>query len=291
MHEIVIRTSHPQPVGEHFSPARLVRTLWANRGLISSFASRELMERHKGAILGVGWNILSPLLTLAVFTIVFGYMFGMRWERGNLPPHLDFPLTFFCGQALFAVFAESASRAPTLVSGRPNLVRKVVFPLEILPVTVVWAGVMHALISLAILLVLLVGFTGTLHWQTMFLPLVLVPLVMLSLGVTWVLSAIGVFLRDVRHIVIVLVQLLMFMTPLFYRLDRLEHLPENLAFIRGIIEHNPLHVIVENGRRVVLWGEMPQWGALGVVTVFSAAVMVLGHGVFAMLRRSMADVH
>ncbi len=148
MHELVIRTSRPPPIGEHFNPVGLVRTLWSNRGLISSFASRELMERHKGALLGVGWNILNPLLTLLVFTIVFGYIFGTRWERGNLPPHLDFPLTFFCGQALFAVFAESANLAPTLVSGRPNLVRKEVFPLEVLPVTVVWAGVIHALISL-----------------------------------------------------------------------------------------------------------------------------------------------
>ncbi len=290
MSEVVIRSASAVPLLAHVHPVMLARSLWANRELIRNFASRELLERHKGALLGVGWNILSPLLQLAVFTVVFGYIFGSRWNKGDLPAHLDFPLTFFAGQCVFQVFAECASRAPTLVSGRPNLVRKVVFPLEILPVTVVYAAVVHALISIGLLLVVLciAGGFGMLRWQIALLPLVLVPLVMWSAGVAWALAAIGAFIRDVRHVVVVAVQLLMFLTPLFYQIDRI---PEEQTAIRWCIEHNPLSVLVENARRVLLWGEWPQWAALGWVTLLGAVVMIGGHGLFSVMRRSMADVH
>ncbi|MBY0311173.1 MAG: ABC transporter permease [Phycisphaerales bacterium] len=290
MSEVVIRSASPQPVREHVDPLKLLATLWTHRELISSFASRELLERHMGALLGIGWNILSPLLQLAVFTVVFGYIFGSRWNKGELPPHLDFPLTFFAGQCVFQVFAEAASRAPTLVSGKPNLVRKVVFPLEILPVTVVYAALVHAAVAIGLLLIVLVigaGF-GALKWTVLLFPLVLVPLAMWSLGIAWALSAIGAFIRDVRHIVVVLVQLLMFLTPLFYQIDRI---PPEQRVIRWSIEHNPMSILVESARRVLLWGEMPSWVGLGWVTLLGAIVMLAGYALFSMMRRSMADAH
>lgn len=290
MTPLVIRTSTPPPLAEHLSPLRLCRSLWANRQLIASFSSRELLERHKGALLGVAWNVLSPLLTLAVYTVVFGYIFGQRWDRGDLPKHFDFPLVFFAGHIFFHVFAESANRAPVLVSGRPNLVRKVVFPLEILPVTVVWSGVIHALLSVGLLLAVLglVTMGRGLHWHILLAPLVFVPLILISVGVSWFLSAIGVFLRDMRHIILVITQLLMFSTPLFYSVERI---PPERVYLRWFIEHNPLSVIVESGRRVLLWGELPNFWALGGATVFGLLVAIAGHAVFSALRRSMADVH
>lgn len=290
MSDVVIRSASPQPLREHLDPLKLLASLWLHRELIASFASRELLERHKGALLGIGWNILSPLLQLGVFTIVFGYIFASRWNKGDLPTNLDFPLTFFAGQCVFQVFAEAASRAPTLVSGKPNLVRKVVFPLEILPVTVVYAALVHAMVSIGLLLVVLVvaaGF-GALRWTIVLFPLVLVPLAMWSMGIAWALSAIGAFIRDVRHVVTVLVQLLMFLTPLFYQIDRIP--PEQRA-IRWCIEHNPLSILVESARRVLLWGELPSWIDLGWVTALGAVVMLAGHGLFSAMRRSMADAH
>jgi lipopolysaccharide transport system permease protein len=290
MSELVIRTSTPPGLGEHFSPVGLMRSIWTHRRLIGNFASRELSERHKGAMLGMAWNVLNPLLTLAVYTVVFGYIFGQRWDKGNLPDKLDFPLTFFAGNILFHVFVEAANRAPTLVSGKSNLVRKVVFPLEILPVAAVWAGCVQALITTALLLAVLglVGGLSLLHWQIVLLPVVMLPLVMISLGTAWALSAVGVFIRDLRHVVVVCTQLLMFMTPLFYKVDRI---PESHPWLRAIIEHNPMSVIVESGRRVLLWGEAPDWIALQWTIVFGAAVMLGGHFVFSAMRRSMADVH
>lgn len=290
MRDLVIRTSTPPGMGEHFSPVGMVRSIWEHRRLIGNFASRDLAERHKGALLGMGWNFLSPLLTLAVYTIVFGYIFGQRWDKGNLPDKLDFPLTFFAGNILFHIFAECANRGPTLVSGKPNLVRKVVFPLEILPVAAVWSACVQAIITAALLLVVLalVGGIGALHWHIVLFPVVMLPLVMISIGVAWALSAIGVFLRDLRHVVVVCTQLLMFMTPLFYKVDRI---PEQYPWLRAIIEHNPMSVIVESGRRILLWGEMPDWVALQWTIVFGAGVMLIGHFIFSAMRRSMADVH
>lgn len=290
MPEMVIRSSAPPPVGEHLAPLRLAATLWRHRGLIRGFAGREVLERHKGALLGVGWNIASPLLALGVYTLVFGYIFGQRWDRGNLPPHLDFPLTYFAGAALYGVFAEAMGRGPTLVSGRPNLVRKVVFPLEILPVTAVYAGLIHALVSIGVLLVVLAGVTAGsgLHPSVLLLPLVLIPLALLSVGAAWLLAAVGVFLRDLRPITAVVTQLLMFCTPLFYSVERV---PAEHPWLRAVIEHNPLSVIVDSGRRVLLWGEPPDWGRLGWTTLLALAVALGGHAVFSMLRRSMADVH
>lgn len=292
MAAVVIRSATPPALGKHLSPGRLVRSVWEHRGLIRSFAGREIAERHKGALLGVGWNILSPLLSLAVFTVVFGYIFGQRWGRGNppLPDALDFPLTFFAGNLLFHVFAECAGRGPTLVSGRPNLVRKVVFPLEVLPVAAAWSAGVQAVITAGVLLVVLaaVGGIKMLHWQIVLFPVVMVPLMMMSVGVAWGLAAVGVFVRDLRHVVVVLTQLLMFMTPLFYRVDeKLDGHP----FLRSLIEHNPMSVIVESGRRVLLWGETPDWVALQWTTIFGAAVMLGGWFVFSAMRRSMADVH
>lgn len=285
---MVIRSPAPPPTLGALSPLSILRALFRHRALIWSFSSRELLERHKGAVLGVAWNVLSPLLQLGVYTAIFGYVFGTRWERGNLPPHIDFPLVFFAGHTLFHVFAESANRAPTLISGRSNLVRKVVFPLEILPVTVVLSSLVYALISTAIMLAILLAFTGSVPWTAVLMPLVYLPLVMLAAGMGWMLSAAGVFLRDVRHIVQVLTQLLMFATPLFYKLDRL---PADKRWIGTLIELNPMTTIVESGRRLMLWGEMPDWSRLAMETLFAAIIMQLGWLVFAKLRPMMADVH
>lgn len=286
MSQLVIRTSRRPPLSSSLSPLALAGMMSRHRDLIRGFAARELLERHKGAILGVAWNILNPLLTLVIYTAVFGYIFGTYWGRGDLPRRLDFPLVFFVGHTLFHVFAETANRAPTLVSNRPNLVRKVVFPLEILPVTIVLSSLVYAAIALGICLLVLFIAKGSVPVRALLLPVVLLPLIMLSLGTGWFLAAVGVFLRDVRHIVQVLTQMLMFMTPIFYQAN--ERIPPGL---RGLIEANPLTTIVENGRRALLWDEPLQWWRLGAVTVASAVVMQAGYAFFMTMRRGMADVH
>lgn len=290
MSEMVIRSARPEPMLTYLSPLAPIRTIVVHRELIWNFAARELLERHKGAILGVAWNIINPLLTLAIYTMVFGYIFGTRWDRGggSIPARLDFPLVFLTGHTLFHVFGECANRAPTMVSGRSNLVRKVVFPIEVLPVTAVVSSLVYAMIALAIVALTLLISTGGVPASAVCLPVLCVPLVMLALGASWFLSAVGVFVRDMRHIVQVLTQLLMFMTPIFYKVDRL---PEDARWIGVIVNANPLSVIVENGRRALLWNEPLEWGKLAMVTVFAVIVMQAGYAFFMATRRGMADVH
>lgn len=288
MSQITIRTSTPRPALGHLNVAEMLAVFVRHRALIAGFAARDVFERHKGALLGVGWNVLQPLLQLAIYTAVFGFVFGSRWGKGKLPEHFDFPVTLFAGLAVFSVFSETVGRAPVSVSSRPNLVRKVVFPVEILPVTVVAAALVHMAISVGLLLAIVLGLTGSVPATAVAFPAVVAPLVMMSLGAAWSLGALGVFVRDVRQIVVVLTQLLMFTTPLFFPLERI---PEQYPTIRWLVTHNPLSIIVENARRTLVWGEWPAWEHLGAVSVFAAVVMVGGWAFFSACRRGMADVH
>jgi lipopolysaccharide transport system permease protein len=284
MNEVVVRSSVAEPLGTYLSPVHLARTLWSHRELIRQFVGREILERHKGAYLGVAWNVLSPVLQLAVYSVIFGFVLKGHWERTFIDPRIDFTLLFLVGHTLFHFFAEVANRSPALVASRANLVRKVVFPTEIMPVVIVVSGLVYVGIMFA-LLVVVVGVVGkTFVWTSVFLPVVVVPLVMLALGTGWFLASLGVFVRDLRQVVPVLTMLLMFATPVFYAPERL---PEELRFVA---ELNPLAVIVENGRRVMIWGEMPRWGALGAVTVLSAMVMQGGYAWYMKSKRGLADV-
>lgn len=258
--------------------------------LIWQFASRELLERHKGAMLGVIWNVLSPLLTLSVYTFVFGFVLNVRWENrgGNawsdMDPHLSFALILFCGHAVAHLFTESVSRAPMIIAGRPNLVRKVVFPLEILPVSVIVAGLVTLGVSIAILCICVLGFTGKIYATAPLALVVLIPLLMLTAGASWMLASLGVFLRDVRNVVQVAVHVLVFMSAVFYPIERV---PERW---QPVVYYNPLAVIIENVRRPLLWGEMPQWDRLAWVTLLGLVVMQAGYAWFMHTKRGMADV-
>lgn len=290
MSEVAIRSPHGPALGTYLNPISMASGLWRMRDLIWQFASRELLERHKGAMLGVVWNVLSPLLTLGVYTFVFGFVLNVRWEqRGGqawegMNPHVSFALILFCGHAFAHLFTESVSRAPMLVAGRPNLVRKVVFPLEILPVSVLTASVVTFAVSAAILLVLTFALTGRIPITAPLTLLPMIPLLMLSLGCSWYLASLGVFLRDIRNVVQVVVHMITFMSAVFYPIERV---PETW---RHLVYYNPLAVIIESGRRTLLWGELPDFNRLAWVTLLSVIVMQLGYIWFMRTKRGMADV-
>lgn len=290
MSEVAIRSPRSPGVGAYLNPLGLLAALAVRADLIWQFASRELLERHKGAMLGVAWNILSPLLTLSVYTFVFGFVLKVRWENKGghawqgIDPHLSFALTFFCGHALAHLFVECVGRAPTVIASRPNLVRKVVFPLEILPVSVLVAGLVTLAVSVGILLVCSLVFAGRIPPTAPLFVVPVVPLVMLALGASWFLASLGVFLRDVRNVVQVLVQVVVFMSAVFYPIQRV---PEGW---QPLVRYNPLAVIIENGRRTLLWGEWPEWQRLAWVTLLAFVVMQAGYAWFMRTKRGMADV-
>jgi lipopolysaccharide transport system permease protein len=262
----------------------MARNLWGYRDLLRQFTRREVLGRYKGSYLGILWSFLTPFLMLAVYTFVFSVVFGARWGNSSSESRVEFALTLFCGLIAFNVFSECISRAPELIVDNPNYVKKVVFPLEILPVSVLGAALIHSLISLVILITGILVFMGTVSWTLAYLPLAYLTLVGLCLGLGWFLAALGVFIRDIGYMVGIVVQVLFFVTPIFFPISAVP------PFFQPILLLNPLSAVVENFRRVIIWGQPPDWPWWGVATAVSTLVMVAGYTWFMKLKRAFADV-
>jgi lipopolysaccharide transport system permease protein len=287
MSELTIRSARPIPWGDLLSLPAMVRALWRYRDLVRQFTVREVMVRHKGTSLGLLWAVVQPLLVLAIYTFVFGFVFQNRWSHLRGPDWANFPLNFFAGYLIFGVFSDCVNRSPSLITEHPNLVRKVVFPLEILPLTCCGAGLVYFFISLALLIVVTFILTLSIPWTIVLFPLALVPLIMLSLGVSWLFASLGAFIRDFKQVVPVLTQLMFFVTPVFYDVSAIKEPYQQ------IIRLNPMTTIVQFGRKTLMWGQVPtgeDWASLGVVTALALAVMIGGYAWFAKSKRGLADV-
>lgn len=277
-------TARSASVLHYLNPIAMASNLWRQRDLIRQFTRREIEGRYKGSFLGVFWSFINPLVLLLIYTFVFGVIFKSRWPNSRSDNLGEFAITLFCGITAFNIFGECVGRAALLVVSVPNYVKKVVFPLEVLAMSALGAALFHAGVSLGILLIANLLINGALPWTTILLPLVIVPLLFLSLGLTWFLASIGVFIRDISYTVILIVQVLFFLTPIFYAI---ENIPEPF---RTSIGFNPLTPIVENARRVVLWGLLPNWVDLGVWIVVTGMIMLLGYAWFMKTKKAFADV-
>ena len=265
------------------TPVELVVSLWRNRGLIDALAKREVLGRYRGSALGLLWSFFNPLFMLVVYTFVFSVVFKARWSGGS-ESKTEFALVLFAGLMVFNLFAECVNRAPGLILGNANYVKKVVFPLEILPIVTLGAAGFHLLVSLAVWLLFYMIFFSVPHLTTLLLPLVLLPLVLFTLGVSWMLASLGVYLRDVGQIVGILTTALLFLSPIFYPVSAL---PEKY---QTFLHLNPLTPVIEQTRQVLVWGNLPDitfWLAtLGV----GALVAWLGFAWFQKTRKGFADV-
>ena len=294
MSELVLRSSRPTPLRTLLSPAALVADLVRYGDLLRQFARREVEARHKGTLLGAAWTVVNPLIQLLIYTFVFGIVFEMKWNRlpgaGGGPADPDgarpgeFALTFFAAYVAFTVFQECATRASGLIADRPNLVRKVVFPLEVLPVSVLLAQLFYAAIGVVLLLAAALIATGSISPTLWLFPLVCVPLSMFALAAGWLVSALGVYIRDLKQVVPVVTQMLFFATPIFYPL---KNVPEEY---RPVMEANPFTPLVEMARQTLLWGEVPDWWTWGALTLGGAVAMQLSYAWFMRARRGFADV-
>ncbi len=277
-------TARAGRVAEHINPFALARSLWHYRDLIRQFTRREIEGRYRGSFLGLFWSFVNPLVLLLIYTFVFGIVFQARWPQSRTNSLEEFALVIFCGITTFNVFSECVGRAPGIIVGVPNYVKKVVFPLEILPVSVLGSALFHSLVSLSILLIANLLVTGTLPWTIVLLPLVVLPLIFLSLGMAWFLASLGVFIRDIGYTITLALQVLFFLTPIFYAI---ELIPEPF---RTAIRFNPLASIVENVRRVILWGTLPSWRGLAFWVLVTGTIMVLGYAWFMKTKKAFADV-
>lgn len=259
-----------------FLPLRL-------RSLIWQFSKRDVLARYRGSFLGLGWSLVTPLTMLAIYTFVFRTIFKARWEGGN-PSDFEFALRVYSGLIVFTLFAEVLNRAPRLVLDQPNLVKKVVFPLEILPWIPPLAGLFHLLLNLALLLVATGLDRGGLPLSILALPLVLLPLLPLLLAIGWFFGSLGVFVRDLGQIMPTVSSLLMFLSPVFFP-------PASLPVEwRPWLNLNPLTLIIEQTRRVVLDGLWPLWSDLAIYLALASLVAWLAGLWFQATRKGFADV-
>ena len=263
----------------------LVKSLWRQRDLIRQMTWREVLGRYRGSAMGLAWSFFNPVLMLAVYTFVFSGVFKARWgERGGEGGHGEFALILFVGLIVHALFAEVLNRAPGLVLGNANYVKKVVFPLEVLPVTSLGAALFHAMVSIAVLLVASLFVYGGMPWTAVFVPVILMPLAILTLGLAWFLASLGVYLRDVNQTIGILTTVMLFLAPVFYPVNALP------AEFRVLIMLNPLTFIIEQARDVLVWGRWPDWSGLAIYFVLSAGIAWLGYAWFQRTRKGFADV-
>ena len=262
----------------------LFRSLIKNRQLIFQMTKREVVGRYKGSVFGLTWSFLHPILMLAIYTFVFSVVFKARWGVSSTDSKTQFAILVFVGMIVQGLFGEVLNRAPSLILSNANYVKKVVFPLEILPVISMTAALFHAIISLLVLLVAFIFINGYLSWTVIFIPLILAPYVILVLGLAWALASLGVFMRDVGQTIGILTTVLMFMSPVFYPVSALPPRLQSWILI------NPLTFIIEQIRSVLVEGQLPDWSGLGVYSLIALMIMLLGYTWFQRTRKGFADV-
>ena len=197
------------------SPLEMFVSAWRHRDLIGQMIHRDVTGRYRGSILGIVWSFFNPVLMLAVYTFVFSVVFKARWQVGS-DNQTEFAIVLFAGMIVFGVFSECVNRAPGLILNNPNYVKKVVFPLEIMPWVSLGSAFFHALVSLGVLLLFSLIVSQSCPWTVFLLPAVLLPLALLVLGLGWFFSSLGVYLRDVGQTIGLVTTVLMFLSPVFY---------------------------------------------------------------------------
>ena len=265
------------------SPAALIFSLWKNRRLIAQMTRREIMGRYRGAIMGLLWSFFNPVFMLIVYTFVFSVVFKARWDAGS-ESRTEFALILFAGLMVFNMFSECINRAPNLILSNVNYVKKVIFPLEILPVATLLSAMFHGAISLGVWLLAYLILFGLPHITILYLPLVILPLIMLIMGLSWGLASVGVYLRDVSQLIGTVTTVLMFLSPIFYPIAAL---PERY---RVFLYFNPLVPVIEQARAVLYWGQRPDFLLLAIYWVVTFLIAWMGFAWFQKTRKGFADV-
>lgn len=258
---------------------------WAQRSLLRKLAYREVVGRYRGSMLGLLWSFVTPLVLLAVYTLVFSGVFNAQWTDARSSGKAGFALILFAGLIVFTFVADCLNRAPTLILTHANYVKKVVFPLEILPLAVTIGALFHAFISILALILtgMLIGEVTTpsgLFW----VPLILLPIIVYVLGISWVLASLGVFVRDVGQAIGLVTTVLMFASPVFYPLSAL---PDGVRFWLSL---NPLAYTIEELRNILLFGSSPHLLTWSVHLLLSLLVARAGLLWFQRTRGGFADV-
>jgi lipopolysaccharide transport system permease protein len=261
------------------------RPLWELPGrfeLISSLAWRELMARYKGSVLGIVWAVLTPIVMIAIFTFIFAGIFGARFGASSSPWH--YALYLFCGLLPWSMFQETLQQSATTIVNHSNLVKRVVFPLETLPVAQAFSSLGNQMFGTIALMVAVLVIRQELHATFLWLPVLLLPQMLLTLGAAWLIASLGVFLRDIAQGITLLLMAWMYLTPIIY--------PESIVpeRLRPFINLNPFTPLIRSYRHILLEGAAPDWVGLAYFSACAAVCFIFGYWWFAKTRKNFADV-
>ena len=252
--------------------------------LLNQLCRREISKRYRGSFMGVAWAFFMPLLMLSVYSLVFVGIFESRWPGLEQTSKLAYSFQLFCGLMVFNFFSDVIGRAPGLIVDQPNLVKKVVFPLEILPFVSIGSAIFHFIISLFILIVCCFFLFDVVSSRVFLTPFILAPLIFLLLGLSWIISALGVYLRDVSIIIGVFINLMMFLSPIFYSAKTIK------GSFSEFIQINPLTFPIESLRSIFFASSPIDWASWWISLFIGLLVSVLGAFFFSRARDGFSDV-
>lgn len=265
------------------TPTAMLDSAIRHRGLLRDLVRRDFIGRYKGSVLGVVWSLFNPLFMLAVYTVVFSVAFKAKWGAGD-ESKISFAIVLFSGMIVHGFFAECLNRAPVLITSHANYVKKVVFPLEILPWMALFSALLHFLVSFTVLLVFCLLAGVPVHTGVLLVPLVLLPLILMILGLSWALASLGVYLRDLAQVTGIVTTVALFLAPVFYRIDVLPPAYQTL------LAWNPITLPIVQLRDVMLWDKPLDWADWTFSLAVGAAMCQAGFWWFQKSRRGFADV-
>lgn len=267
-------------------PRRLLgpfSALFEFSSLTFELTKRDILGRYRGASFGLLWSLISPFLMLGVYSFAFGFVMKGRWPQ-SAGSQVPFAAILFVALIVHGFFAECLNRSPLLITSQPNFVKRVIFPLEILPWSMLLSALFHSFMNIVAFIILRLVVEGTLTWTIVYLPLVMLPLMLVTLGISWMLAALGVYLRDIGQVTSVLATAMLFMSSAMYPLSSV---PEQY---RPYFQMNPLTFIIDQAREVALWGHTPDWAGLGLYALCGLGLTYLGYAWFNVTRKGFADV-
>lgn len=264
-------------------PWKLISRMRVQFSLLRQFTKREIEKRYKGTLLGLCWSFFTPLLMLVVYTVVFGFVFrGSYGHPGETK--MQFVLGLFCGMLVWDLIAGSIASAPMLIVQNANLVTKVIFPLEILPIAMIASNLVHTAIGFAPLLLLIIISQGIISISALSLFLIFIPVLFYCLGISWIISGLGVFLRDIGAMMPAVITILMFMSAIFFPITAIP------AAWRWLIMLNPAAVLISMAREALVFGQWINWEMYGIQLLLSLIVMMGGYVFFMKVKSAFADV-
>ncbi|WP_240318555.1 ABC transporter permease [Lysobacter sp. TY2-98] len=253
------------------------------RSLTLELAKRDIQGRYRGSSFGMGWSLISPFLLLCIYTFAFGTVMGGRWPEAR-EGHASFAIILFAAIIVHGFFAECLNKAPVLVVSNPNFVKRVVFPLDILPWPMVMSALFHTAANLVVFVVLRLIMNGDFSWTIVFLPFVMLPLVVLSLGMSWILASLGVYVRDIAQVTGLASMAFLFISSAMMPVDSVD------PRYRWVFLANPLTFIIDQARDVMLWNRMPNWAGLALYLGIATLLMYAGRAWFKATQKGFADV-